>query len=116
MPLTVDKVDDVAVVTVNVEEFDASNAEDFKQDIAPVLQTCSRVVLDLGRVRFVDSSGCGAILSVLKHATSGGGDLKLCRVQRPVRTTFELIRLHRICEIFDTREEAVRAFKGGKGK
>ena len=66
MPLTVDKVDDVAVVTVNVDEFDASNADDFKQEIAPVLQSCSRIVLDLSRVRFVDSSGCGAILSVLK--------------------------------------------------
>jgi anti-sigma B factor antagonist len=111
MPLTVDKVDDVAVVTVNVEEFDASNAEDFKQEIAPLLQTCSRIVLDLSRVRFVDSSGCGAILSVLKSVTATAGDLKLCRVQRPVRSTFELIRLHRICEIFDTREQAVQAFK-----
>ena len=70
MPLTVDKVDDVAVVTVNLDEFDAGNADDFKQEIAPVLQTCSRVVLDLNRVRFVDSSGCGAILSVLKNVTS----------------------------------------------
>ena len=116
MPVTVDKVEDVAVVTVNVEEFDASNADDFKQEVAPVLQTCSRIVLDLSRVRFVDSSGCGAILSCLKHATSAGGDLKLCRVQRPVRTTFELIRLHRICEIFDTRDEAVGAFRTGKAK
>jgi anti-sigma B factor antagonist len=116
MPLTVDRVEDVAVVTVNVEEFDASNADDFKQEIAPVLQSCSRLVLDLSRVRFVDSSGCGAILSCLKGVTSAGGDLKLCRVSRPVRTTFELIRLHRICEIFDTRDEAVRAFKAGQPK
>ena len=116
MPLTVDRVDDVAVVTVNVDEFDASNADDFKQEMAALAPSCSRVVLDLGRVRFVDSSGCGAILSCLKHVTSAGGDLKLCRVQKPVRTTFELIRLHRICEIFDTREEAVRAFKAGKAK
>jgi len=114
MPLTVDKVEDVVVVTLNVEEFDAGNADDFKQEVAPVLQGCARLVLDLNRVRFVDSSGCGAILSCLKQATSGGGDVKLCRVQRPVRTTFELIRLHRICEIFDTREEAVRAFHKGE--
>lgn len=111
MPLTVDHVDNVAVVTLGVEEFDASNADDFKQEIVPVLQGCPRLVLDLNRVRFVDSSGCGAILSCLKQATTAGGDVKLCRVQRPVRTTFELIRLHRICEIFDTRDEAVRAFQ-----
>ena len=116
MPLTVEQVGDVAVATVNVDEFDAANADDFKREVAPMLQACSRLVLDLNRVRFVDSSGCGAILSCLKHATSAGGDVKLCRVSRPVRTTFELIRLHRICEIFDTCDEAVAAFKAGKPK
>ena len=104
MPLTVDKVDAVTVVTLNVEEFGAGNADDFKQEIGPVLHTCSRVVLDLNRVRFVDSKGCGAILSCLKQVTAAGGDLKLCRVSRPVRTTFELTRLHRFCGIFDTRD------------
>jgi anti-sigma B factor antagonist len=113
MQLTVDKVGDVAVVTVNVVEFDGSNADDFKQEVAPVLEACARLVLDLNRVQFVDSSGCGAILSCLKRATAAGGDLKLCNVSRPVRTVFELIRLHRICEILDSREAAVRAFHAG---
>jgi anti-sigma B factor antagonist len=114
MQLTVDRVKDVAVVGVNIEQFDASNAGDFKRQMAPVLQQSSRIVLDLGRVKFVDSSGCGAILSCLKHATEAGGDLKLCQVTRAVRTVFELIRLHRICEILDTREQAVQAFGVGK--
>jgi anti-sigma B factor antagonist len=113
MQLTVERVKDVAVVTVNIEQFDASNAGDFKRQMAPVQQQSSRLVLDLGRVKFVDSSGCGAILSCLKHATEAGGDLKLCQVTRPVRTVFELIRLHRICEILDTREQAVHAFGAG---
>jgi len=111
MLLTVDPIQNVAVVTVNLEEFDASNADEFKRQMAPVLQASPRVVLDLNRVKFVDSSGCGAILSCLKNLTSTGGDLKLCRITPRVRTTFELIRLHRICEIFDTREEAVAAFQ-----
>jgi hypothetical protein len=29
-----------------------------------------------------------------------------------VRTVFDVIRLHRICEILGTREEAVKAFQG----
>jgi anti-sigma B factor antagonist len=41
---------------------------------------------------------------------AAGGDLKLCQVSRPVRGVFELIRLHRICEIVGTREEALKAF------
>lgn len=110
MQTLVDKVGEVVVVMVQADQFDASNADDFKQQMEPVLQDASKIVLDLQRVQFVDSRGCGAILSVLKHATEKGGDLKLCRVTRPAKTVFDLIRLQRICEILETRDEAVKAF------
>jgi anti-sigma B factor antagonist len=107
----VEMVGDVTIVTVHLEQLDASNAEDFRLDMAPVLEKARKLVLDLSRVQFVDSRGCGAILSCLKHVGEAGGDLKICCVARPVRMVFELIRLHRICEILATRDEAVRAFQ-----
>jgi anti-sigma B factor antagonist len=110
MQLTVETVQNIPVVKILAEQLDASNADDFKREIAPVLASNSRLVLDLGQLQFVDSSGCGAILSCLKALTSAGGDLKLCQVTRPVRNVFELIRLHRICEMFDSCDDAVRAF------
>jgi anti-sigma B factor antagonist len=113
MQPTVEKLGDVTVVTVNAEALDASNAEEFRQEMAPVLADCRRLVLDLGRVQFMDSRGCGAILSCLKRVAEAGGDLKLCQVGRFVRTVLELMRLHRICDICDTRESAVRALGGG---
>ena len=45
------------------EQLDASNAKEFKRDIAPLLEPCRKVVFDLRELRFVDSSGLGAILS-----------------------------------------------------
>jgi anti-sigma B factor antagonist len=110
----VDKVGDVTIVAVQVEELDAGNADTFRRDIAPVLKGCRQLVLDLERVQFVDSRGCGAILSCLKHLTAAGGDLKLCRVSRNVFKVFELIRMPTICEIVGTREEAVQAFQKSK--
>src|ERR1700731_4706493 len=99
MELVVEKVGDVTIVAVNVGELDADNGDALRRDMAPVLKDCRNLVLDMDRVQFVDSRGCGAILSCLKHVSAAGGDLKLCQVSRPVRTVFELIRLHRICEI-----------------
>ena len=46
----------------NIEQLDASNADDFKRQMAPVTQDARKVVLNLSRVQFVDSRGCGAIL------------------------------------------------------
>jgi anti-sigma B factor antagonist len=114
MQLGVEKVGDVTIVAVNVEEFDAGNADDFRLAIAPVLKECRKLILDLDRVRFIDSRGCGAILSCLKHLSAAGGDLKLCRATPLVLRVFELIRMNSICEVVGTREEAVQAF--GKSK
>src|SRR5262249_15099078 len=110
MQVTLERVGDVAVVEVGFEELDASNADEFRRQMTPVLEGARKVVLDLGPVQLIDSRGCGAILSCLKTLSAAGGDLRLCNVNRPVRTTFELIRLHRVCEILNTKDDAVRSF------
>lgn len=112
----VETIGDVTIVTVHLEQLDAGNAEDFRQDMATILHDCRKLVLDMNLVEFVDSRGCGAILSCLKSVSAEGGDLKICRVARPVLKVFELIRLHRICEIVGTREQAIAAFQNAHAK
>jgi anti-sigma B factor antagonist len=111
MEIAVDKIGDVTVAAIPVEELDASNAGDFKRAIAPLLETQTKLVIDLGRLRFVDSSGLGAFISCLRKLNGRGGDLKLCGMSKQVRAVFELVRMHRIFDIFATREEAARAFQ-----
>jgi anti-sigma B factor antagonist len=67
--------------------------------------------VDLSHLRFVDSSGLGAMLSCLRQLNATGGDLKLCGMSKAVRAVFELVRMHRIFDIYDTRELAVSAFQ-----
>ena len=110
MDIPVENVGDVAVVTVPVDELDAGNTAEFKRDMAPVLEAHAKVVLDLSRLRFIDSSGLGSFLSCLRKVNARGGDLKLCRMSKQVRTVIELVRMHRMLDIFGSSEEAVRAF------
>jgi anti-sigma B factor antagonist len=105
------QIDDVAVATVPVEDLDAGNVTEFKRDMAPVLDSHLKLVLDLSRLRFVDSSGLGAFISCLRKLNARGGDLKLCGMSKQVRGVFELVRMHRIFDICATSEEAVRAFR-----
>ena len=110
MQMSYERVGDVAVAAVPVEELDAGNAGEFKRDMAPLLETNGKVVLNLGRLRFVDSSGMGAFISCLRKLNAKGGDLKLFGMSKPVRAVFELVRMHRVFDIYATREEAVGAF------
>lgn len=111
MDITREKIGDVVVVTLQGEHLDASNIKDFKRDVAGSTEPNAKVVMDLGRVQFVDSSGCGAILSYLRQLKAVGGDLKLCAITKPVRALFELVRFHRVLDIFNTREEALKSFQ-----
>src|SRR6186997_984250 len=114
MELTTEKIGDITVVVLPGEQLDAGNAKEFKRDIVAVLEPCSKVVFDLRELRFVDSSGLGAILSCLRHLNGKGGDLKLCEMTKPVRALFELVRMHKIFDIYPTRSDAVRALQGSE--
>lgn len=110
MQIAFEKVGDVAVAVVPVEELDAGNAEEFKRDVAPLLAANANVALDLTRLRFVDSSGLGAFISCLRKLNAKGGDLKLYGMSKQVRAVFELVRMHRVFDIVGNREDAIRAF------
>ena len=53
-----------------------------------MLQANTKLVLDLSRLRFVDSSGLGAMLSCLRQLSAKNGDLKLCGMSKQVRAAF----------------------------
>jgi len=112
MDLTQEKIGDVAVVTVAAEYLDANNAREFKQQIADLIAGSPKLVLDLGNVLFMDSSGLGALLTCLRQLSGSGGDMKVCGVTKPVRALFELVRMNRILETYPSREDALKAFKG----
>lgn len=112
MDITREKIGNVTVVTPQVENLDASNTKEFRRDIEALVEPNAKVVLDLSRVNFVDSSGCGAILSYLRQLNTAGGDLKLCGISKAVRALFQLVRMHRIFDILNSREEAVKAYQG----
>ena len=110
MPLTITTENGIAFVEANLDALDASNVQAFKSGMSPVIAEHAKVVLDLTHVRFVDSSGLGAILSSMRQLNGKGGDLKICSVSKSVRALFELVRFHRILDLLNTREEAVLAF------
>jgi anti-sigma B factor antagonist len=110
MELITENIGDITIVTLLAEALDAGNAKWFKSKMLPVVEKSKKLILDMNQVLFVDSSGCGALLSSLRTITGNGGDMKLADVQKPVQALFELVRLHRIVEIADDREMAIRSF------
>ena len=111
MALHMKNIRDIAVISVPGPRLDANNSKEFKSVVAETLRGYHRVLFDMSQLNFVDSSGLGALVSCLRQVNAAGGDLKLCGMTKPVRTLFELVRMHRVFDIRNTEEEALQAFQ-----
>lgn len=102
----------MTIIELPYERIDVGCKQEFQNDVAEILtEPGAKVVFDMRRVQFVDSAGIGAIVCCMRELSASGGELKLCAVAKPVRSLFELVRLHRLLDIFNTKEEALRAFQ-----
>jgi anti-sigma B factor antagonist len=101
---------DVLVIELRETNLDAGNVQAFKDAVQSLFTQSQKVVLDLEGVRFVDSSGLGALISCLRLLNGRKGDLRLCSMSTTVRALFELMRMHRVFAIHESREAAVRSY------
>ena len=111
MQLNMTEQGDIVIISVEEERMDAHNSGDLKEQMLQLFDEgkCS-LMIDLSAVRFIDSSGLGALVSGFKNASAREGSLKLCCLQPQVRSMFELTRLHRVFEIFTNQDEALGSF------
>jgi len=101
----------VVVLYIKEERLDAHNSADLKALLLETFQKGQKnILIDLKEVRFIDSSGLGALVSGFKNAISNQGGLKLSSLQTQVKSMFELTRLHRVFEIFPSSVEALENF------
>jgi|AMWB02.1.fsa_nt_gi anti-sigma B factor antagonist len=100
------------LVLVN-DRLDAHNSDLVKGRLRDVFASGAKdVVVDLSEVRFIDSSGLGAMVSGFKNAVSHHGRLVLSGLQTQPRSMFDLTRLTRVFDIYENAEAALGSFAG----
>lgn len=106
MELVVEERGSDLVVRVEEARIDAAVAVRFKDDMRV---RCSgahaRVILDLSRVEFLDSSGLGAVVAVLKEL-SPEKTLALAGLTPNVQKVFRLTRMDTVFTVFPDAESA----------
>ncbi|PTW51559.1 MULTISPECIES: STAS domain-containing protein [Rhodovulum] len=97
---------DAVHVVVDEERIDSAVAIRFKEAVREqAADGPARVVLDLRNVEFLDSSGLGAVVAVMK-LIGAGRQLELCNLTPNVDKVFRLTRMDRVFTIHDTYESA----------
>jgi anti-sigma B factor antagonist len=109
MRLVEQKIGSNVILAVLEPRLVADKAQPFKDAVG---RYCTNgpisLVLDLAKVEFIDSTGLGAILSVLKRMPKGS-ELMVCRLNEAVTNMFMLTRMDRVFTICKTVDEAVIA-------
>ena len=75
-----------------------------------VQQGRKKIVLDLGRVSYVDSAGLGQLVQVYATTKHHGGALKLVNLTKRLKDLLVVSKLLTVFDSFDTESEAVASF------
>ena len=103
---------DVLVIEIQVDRLDAAAAPDLKSALeVEVTDQPRRVILDCSRVGFLDSTGLGVIVSLLKMMAKNGG-LAIAGAQPPVARLLKITQLDRVFRMFGSVDEAEAALRG----
>jgi len=104
------KVGRVTIVRCNGRIVAGSESESLRTHVAWLLRDRRAIVLHLGDVGFIDSSGLGTIVRTLTSTRQVHGDLKLCNVPEQVRKVLEMSHLTKVFDMHESEETAVAAF------
>jgi anti-sigma B factor antagonist len=97
----------VSVVVPRVKRLDASVAPAFKAQVVDLVQAGERrLVIDLAPLDFLDSSGLGALVSILK-ALGSQGTMAVCGARGGVLSLFKLTRMDKVFAIEADRRAAL---------
>lgn len=102
---------DITVVRPGVERLTAANATGFKNEVVALIdQGISQIVVDFSVVSFLDSSGLGALVGVLKKI-GHRGDLLVCGLNGDVDQMFRVCRMDRVFPIHQNVDAALQMLR-----
>jgi anti-sigma B factor antagonist len=69
------------------------------------------ILLNLGDVNYIDSSGLGELVSAFTTAKNQSGEVKLLSLTRKVKDVLQLTKLYTVFDIYDDEASAIASFK-----
>jgi anti-sigma B factor antagonist len=100
------------VDVINISgQLDAFTTPDVKAEFKKLTDARhNKLVLNLQKVDYVNSTAIGAIVAVAQQVRRRKGDLKIFGMKADIRKVFDLVGASKILEIFETQQEAVGSF------
>jgi anti-sigma B factor antagonist len=103
-------INGVSVVHLSGAIFFDLDSISLRVHVKDLLDKSHQIVLDLGKVTRIDSSGLGTLVALYVSARKVGGTIKLANLGNHMKEALRITRLATVFEIFDRTEDAVASF------
>lgn len=112
MKMTETFLGDVLVLKLEGELMGGDETKMFQDRIYDAIrETKTHVVVDMSRLKWMNSSGLGTLMAGLTTLRSSDGDLKLACLSERVKRPIEITKLDQVLQIYDNLETAVKSFE-----
>jgi anti-sigma B factor antagonist len=108
MDIKTSEKDGIVIVEVG-GEINISSSPDLKKSFEKI--QAMKVVINMARVGYVDSSGLATLVELLKRLKMKGGALYLTQMSDKVRSLFEITKLDKLFGIYPNDEAALKSAK-----
>jgi anti-sigma B factor antagonist len=102
------------IILTPAGRLDITTAWQFRLQLQECISKLSRhVVVNLGQVNFIDSSGLTSLVAGMRDADKVKGSFRICSVHPEAKLVFEVTMMDTVFEIFETEEEALEGVPRG---
>ena len=100
------------IVTYHITgDIDINSSPDIRKSFEKCVNAkAMKVLVNLSGVSYVDSSGLATLVEMLKRTRAYGGKLRLAGLAAKVRSLFEITKLEKLFEIYDSEQDATANF------
>lgn len=105
------QVGEIIVIDVSGRITLGEGSSNVRESIRELLAKGNRkILLNLGDVSYIDSSGIGELVSAFTSVANQGGQLKLLNLTKRVKDLLQITKLYTVFEVFDNEAQAVVTF------
>ncbi|MBI5476097.1 MAG: STAS domain-containing protein [Ignavibacteriales bacterium] len=106
---------DIAILTLKGDLLGDPDTTNLREKIHSLVgDDVKKVVIDLGGVNYMNSSGLGTLISTLTTMRNAGGELRLARVGTKVQNLFIITQLVKVFDTYETLDRAAASFQTKK--
>ncbi|MDR9416706.1 MAG: STAS domain-containing protein [Gracilimonas sp.] len=99
------------VITFKGNLMGGPDAEDFREKLHELIeQDKKEVIVDLGKVKFINSSGLGILIGGMTTMKNAGGELVICQADKKIESLLMVTQLIKVFNHFRTLDDAAEYF------